>query len=87
KEVLELVPDTEVLLIERCSGHDGTYAVKKENYVYAKKICQPVVGRVEQSDAEHFISDCPMASELIEAGMTQGRAKSAFALLRYAYGI
>jgi len=87
KEVLELVPNTEVLLIERCSGHDGTYAVKKENHVYAKKICQPVVARVEQADAEHFISDCPMASDLIEDGMAQGRAKSAFALLRCAYGL
>ena len=30
RDVLALVPDTEVTVIERCSGHDGTYAVKKE---------------------------------------------------------
>ncbi len=29
KEILSLVPGTEVDIIERCSGHDGTYAVKK----------------------------------------------------------
>jgi glycerol-3-phosphate dehydrogenase subunit C len=32
REVLALVPDTKVEIIERCSGHDGTYAVKKESY-------------------------------------------------------
>jgi Fe-S oxidoreductase len=87
KEILELIPDTQVTMIERCSGHDGTYAVKKENYEFAKKICRPVVSRVEQAAADHFVSDCPMAGELIEHGMTDGRADSAFALLRHAYGI
>ncbi len=87
REVLELIPETEVTMIERCSGHDGTYAVKKENYEFAQKICRPVISRVEQANADHFISDCPMAGELIEHGMSDGRADSAFALLRHAYGI
>ncbi|TDJ67183.1 MAG: Fe-S oxidoreductase [Proteobacteria bacterium] len=87
KDVLELVPDTSVTLIERCSGHDGTYAVKKENYKFAQKICRAVVSRVEQADADHFISDCPMAAELIDQGMKAGKATSAFSLLRQAYGI
>lgn len=87
KDVLELVPDTEVTMIERCSGHDGTYAVKKENYEYAQKICRPVVTRVEQAEADHVISDCPMAGDLIEHGMTTGHTTSAFELLRRAYGI
>jgi glycerol-3-phosphate dehydrogenase subunit C len=30
RDVLALVPDTRVNVIERCSGHDGTYAVKTE---------------------------------------------------------
>ncbi len=30
RDVLRLVPDTTVDVIERCSGHDGTYAVKRE---------------------------------------------------------
>ena len=87
KDVLELVPDTVVTMIQRCSGHDGTYAVKKENYDFARKICRPVVSRVEQAGSEHFISDCPMAGELIDHGMHEGNATSAFSLLRQAYGI
>jgi len=30
REVLKLIPDTSIDAIERCSGHDGTYAVKNE---------------------------------------------------------
>ena len=30
RDVLRLVPETTVDVIERCSGHNGTYAVKKE---------------------------------------------------------
>ena len=29
RDVMQLIPGTEVKAIERCSGHDGTYAVKK----------------------------------------------------------
>ena len=87
KDCLELVPDTEVRLIERCSGHDGTYAVKREFYPFAQKICRPVVRQVEEAHADHFISDCPMAGDMIEHGMADVKAETAFSLLRTAYGI
>jgi len=87
KEVLELVPGTKVTSIERCSGHDGTYAVKVENYAFAKKICAPVVGRIAEGAFDHYLSDCPMAGELIEQGIATREATSAFTLLRQAYGI
>lgn len=88
KDMLELVPDTEIVPIERCSGHDGTYAVKKENYEFAKKICRPVVKRITDGQVDHYISDCPMAGELIEHGVGDAsHATSAFTLLRQAYGI
>jgi glycerol-3-phosphate dehydrogenase subunit C len=88
KDMLELVPGTEVMVIERCSGHDGTYAVKKENYEFAQKICRPVVKRITDGQVDHYISDCPMAGELIEHGVGgDSHATSAFTLLRQAYGI
>ena len=54
REFLELIPDTEVTAIERCSGHDGTYAVKAETYAKAKKIARPVVKRVKDSRSRHL---------------------------------
>jgi glycerol-3-phosphate dehydrogenase subunit C len=88
KDVLELVPGTEILVLERCSGHDGTYAVKRENYEFARKICRPVVKRIGEGAVDHYVSDCPMAGELIAHGVADGtHAESAFGLLRHAYGV
>ena len=88
RDILQLVPDTTVEVIERCSGHDGTYAVKNEYHEASMKICKPVVTRVQQAQCDHYLSDCPMAGHQIENGMRDGRQPtSAFALLRLAYGI
>ena len=88
REMLELVPGTTVEVIERCSGHDGTYAVKSEFHDISVKICRPVVSRVQKAEADHYISDCPMAGDQIQSGMGDGsRAGSPFTLLRQAYGL
>ncbi|GMR03628.1 MAG: heterodisulfide reductase-related iron-sulfur binding cluster [Gammaproteobacteria bacterium] len=88
REVLQLVPDTRVEPIERCSGHDGSYAVKSEFHKISMKICKPVVNRVEQSDAAHYSSDCPMAGHQIENGLKNGKKpEHPLTLLRLAYGI
>jgi glycerol-3-phosphate dehydrogenase subunit C len=87
RDVLQLVPDTTVDVIERCSGHDGTYAVKQEFHAIARKIGRPVAARVAGAQAAHFTSDCPMAAEHI-ASMAEGTTPThPLALLRRAYGI
>lgn len=88
REVLSLIPDTEVQIIERCSGHDGTYAVKKEFYEYSMKIVRPVVNRVKQAKADHYGSDCPMAGQHIGHALADGSApEHPLTLLRMAYGL
>ena len=88
RDVLQLVPDTEVIPIERCSGHDGTYAVKKEFHEISMKIARPVINKVKQADADHYSSDCPMAGHQIENGLEDGRKpEHPMSLLRRAYGI
>lgn len=88
RDMLMLVPDTTVEVIERCSGHDGTYAVKSEYHDIAAKICRPVVNKVKNFEPDHYVSDCPMAGDQIEQGLDNGKgAESPFSLLRYAYGV
>lgn len=88
RDILNLIPDTEVLPIERCSGHDGTYAVKKEFNAISNKICRPVVNKVKQAEAEHYTSDCMMAGHHIENNLDNGsKAKHPMTLLRQAYGL
>ena len=88
RELLQLVPDTTVETIERCSGHDGIYAVKSECHEASMKICRPVVDRVKVSRCDHYSSDCPMAGHQIENGLKGSQApEHPLSLLRQAYGI
>jgi Fe-S oxidoreductase len=88
RDVLGLVPGTTLTTIERCSGHDGTYALKSEYHEVSMKIARPVVQRVEAAAADHFASDCPMAGQQIGAGLGLDRMpEHPIRLLRKAYGI
>ncbi len=88
RDVLALIPGTEIQMIERCSGHDGTYGVKTRTYAFSRKIAKPVETRVQQIAPAHFASDCPMAASHIAHGMgDQPPAESPISLLRRAYGI
>jgi Fe-S oxidoreductase len=88
RELLELIPDTSIEVIERCSGHDGTYAVKSEFHETSMKICRPVVNRVKKAEPDHYASDCPMAGHQIENGLNSGqKPQHPLSLLRHAYGI
>ncbi len=89
RDILQLIPDTEFEIIERCSGHDGTYAVKSEYHEISMKICRPVTNKVEKFQPDHYVSDCPMAGHQIHNGMKDSsmQAESPFALLRHAYNI
>lgn len=90
REFLQLIGGTEVTAIERCSGHDGTYAVKSETYEKAMKIARPVVNRVKQAEPDTFGSDCPMAGRLIAHGWEDNpdaQSEHPLTMVRRAYGI
>ena len=91
REALQLVPGTEVQTIERCSGHSGTWGVKKEFHATALKIGRPVFRQVAEFQPDYFSSDCQLAGHHIEEGLadTKGNAqlKHPLTLLRIAYGL
>jgi Fe-S oxidoreductase len=87
RDALQLVPETTVEVIERCSGHDGTYAVKKEFHEISRKIARPVISKVQKGGADHFTSDCPMAAEQIVQDLDEHDPNNPMSLLRKAYGI
>jgi len=88
RELLSLVPGTALATIERCSGHDGTYGVKREFREVSMKIREPGVQRVEAEAAAHLASDCPMAGAQIASGLSNGmKPEHPLRLLRLAYGI
>ena len=88
RDILNLVTDTDVHTIERCSGHDGTYAVKQETRAKLVKIARPVVRQVEKHQAQHFASDCPMAAvHIANLAESVDEAAHPMTLLRKAYGL
>lgn len=89
REVLSLIPDTELELLERCSGHDGTYAVKEEYHDISMKICRPVFNKVKQAQPDYYGSDCPMAGHQIENGLGDDAMAPThpMTMLRIAYGL
>ncbi len=96
REMLQMVPGTHVNTVERCSGHAGTWGVKKEFHETALKIGRPVFRQM----AEHpdgtpnwIASDCQLGGHHIEQGMqiagqnVDGKLAHPITLLRMAYGL
>jgi Fe-S oxidoreductase len=88
REILELVPNTRVNTVERCSGHDGTWGVKKEFFAESMKIGRPVFRRMAEESPDFISSDCAIAGRHIAQGMeTEVRKEHPITLIRIAYGL
>lgn len=88
RQVLELVPGTEINAIERCSGHDGTYGLRNDTFEKSQKIARPVINRANKMEADYLVSDCPMAATHIANGLELKHGETnPMTLLRKAYGI
>jgi glycerol-3-phosphate dehydrogenase subunit C len=64
-EMLRLIPDTPVDVIERCSGHGGTFGVVKPTHDLAVKVGRPVFRTANSQARGHIVSDCPLAAQHI----------------------
>ena len=88
RDLLQLVPGTEVITIERCSGHDGTYAVKNETHGASMRIARPVIEKINRARPDHYGSDCPIAAQQFQNGLADDSTpEHPISLLRLAYGI
>ena len=68
-ELLKLVPEIKLDVIERCSGHGGSWGVKKNNFKMAIKVGKPVARKAIQNENKYLISECPLAAPHIKQGM------------------
>jgi glycerol-3-phosphate dehydrogenase subunit C len=67
-EMLRLLPETPVEVIERCSGHGGTFGVLKETHGVAMKVGRPAMRAALSQARGHIASDCPLAAKHIMQG-------------------
>jgi glycerol-3-phosphate dehydrogenase subunit C len=78
-EMLRLIPDTRIDLVERCSGHGGTFGVMKKTRPMALKVGKPAARLVAQKADETLCSDCPLAckhlGQMLVAELPAGAAQ------------
>lgn len=88
KKILELIPNTSVQALERCSGHDGTYGVKKETHEIAVKLAKPIAKELNSKSYQSFISDCTLAANhIVNVSGKNIFPDHPISLLKKAYGI
>lgn len=83
--LMRLIPNTKVRIVERCSGHDGTFGVKRDTFDMAYRVGSRLFEELKTSQADIFVSDCPLASNQIELG-TGKRPLHPIEVLYKAYG-
>ena len=62
-ELLRLIPEAKVSVVERCSGHGGTFGVLKETRHLAVKVGRPAARAAAKAEPDTVCSDCPLAAK------------------------
>ncbi len=80
------VAGVKATLVQRCSGIDGTWGYRAENYDLARKVAAPLAREVEAAGNEVVCGDCHLANGSIEQE-TGTRPVHPIQLMARAYGI
>lgn len=87
KELMELT-GAKVELVERCSGHDGTWGVKAEFFDLSMKIAGKAIRQMVDNEPELFVSDCPLAAlQLDQASGRKTATLHPIQVVQQAYGL
>ena len=68
-QMLRLIPEAQVNVIERCSGHGGSWGVMKDHFDVALKVGKPVAKQMLDKTTDYVVSECPLAATHIAQGM------------------
>ncbi|MCC2112799.1 MAG: glycerol-3-phosphate dehydrogenase, partial [Hyphomicrobiales bacterium] len=91
-EMLRLIPDTKVDIVERCSGHGGTFGIMKKTRGCAVKVAKPAANQVKTKGNETLCSECPLAAKHIaqvleDGGNSVAETGHPVEILAHAYGL
>jgi len=86
RDLLQLIPGCEVEVVDRCSGMDGTWGMKREYFDASRKVASPIILRAEESRPDRICSDCALAGLQIHQG-TGMRSAHPVEILRESYGL
>lgn len=68
-EMLRVIPNAKVTVVDRCSGHGGSWGIKRENFAIATKFSGPTVRKIADAKPTHVCSECPLAGKHIMQGL------------------
>ena len=93
--MLRMIPECNVLMMQRCAGHGGTWGVMKRNFETGMKVGEPVIRQAAESGRAFIASECPLAGDHIVQGMerlgtgraTPARAHHPIELMAMSYGV
>ena len=63
RDMLKLIPNIKLDLVERCSGHGGTFGVMKKTHDIAIKVGRHTAKMVSTKKNKYIASDCPLAGK------------------------
>jgi Fe-S oxidoreductase len=86
RDLLQLIPGSEVVTVEKCTGHDGTWSMKTEYFPMSMKIGKPVFEAIERERPDRVATDCNLAGIQIRQG-TGKTPKHPIQLVAEAYGL
>lgn len=86
RDVLQLIPGTEVSVVERCTAMDGTWGMKKEYFPISLQYARKAAEEMEASAPQTYATDCTLSALQIEA-VRGHKPAHPLALLREAYGM
>ena len=77
-ELMKLVPEIDLKVVERCSGHGGSWGIKEEFFEVGMKVGRPVFRQMSNNgNAKYVASECPLAGLHIGQGIERQNGKDA----------
>ena len=76
-EMLRLLPESDVKVINRCSGHGGSWGVMKDNFGTAIKFGRQTARQMGDPERGYVASECPLAGKHILQGIEKQNPEAA----------
>jgi glycerol-3-phosphate dehydrogenase subunit C len=91
-DMLRLVPQADLDVVERCSGHGGSWGVKKDNFSVAMKVGRPAARQAAKDGKTYLASECPLAALHLQQGVEAAEHRTMetrhpIELMAMAYGL
>ncbi len=86
RDLMQLIPETNVQTYEKCAAIDGTWGLKQQYFDLSLKVAEPLLREIREGKPDLTVSDCFLAGLQIQQG-TQKKPLHPVQVLEMAYGL